>query len=41
VKYAASLLGRSTAEARLPICEIAESSKQKVKSAMVSVGLLN
>jgi 4-hydroxy-tetrahydrodipicolinate synthase len=41
VKYAASLLGRSTAEARLPICEIAESSKQKVKSAMVSAGLLN
>jgi len=41
VKYAASLLGRSTAEARLPICEIADASKQKVKSAMVSVGLLN
>ena len=41
VKYAASLLGRGTAEARLPICEIADSSKQKVKSAMVSVGLLN
>jgi 4-hydroxy-tetrahydrodipicolinate synthase len=41
VKYAASLIGRGMAEARLPICEIADSSKQKVKSAMISAGLLN
>ncbi len=41
VKYAASLLGRASAETRLPLCEIAEASKQKVKAAMQSAGLLN
>ncbi len=41
VKYAASLLGRASAEARLPLCEIAEASKQKVKAAMQSAALLN
>ncbi|HYM32787.1 MAG TPA: 4-hydroxy-tetrahydrodipicolinate synthase [Candidatus Cybelea sp.] len=41
VKYAASLLGRCTADTRLPLTEIAESSKERVRSAMTSVGLLN
>ncbi|WP_316976410.1 4-hydroxy-tetrahydrodipicolinate synthase [Shumkonia mesophila] len=40
VKYAASLLGKCTAEARLPLCEIAETSKQRVKEAMAAAGLL-
>ncbi len=41
VKYAASLLGKCSPEARLPICEIAETSKQRVRAAMQSAGLLN
>ncbi|MEQ8227558.1 MAG: 4-hydroxy-tetrahydrodipicolinate synthase [Rhodospirillales bacterium] len=41
VKYAASLLGKCSAETRLPICEIAETSKTKVRDAMVAAGLLN
>ena len=41
VKYAANLLGKCTPEARLPIIEIAELSKAKVKEAMVGAGLLN
>lgn len=40
VKYAASLLGKCTDEARLPICGIAEPSKQIVKKAMADAGLL-
>jgi len=41
VKYAASLLGKCSDEARLPVCEISEASKQQVKQTMVDVGLLN
>ncbi len=41
VKYAASLLGKCSPEARLPIVDIAEESKAKVKDAMVGAGLLN
>ena len=41
VKYAASLLGRCSAETRLPICEIADTSKARVKGAMTAAGLLN
>ncbi len=41
VKHAASLLGKCSAEARLPICEISEASKEHVKQAMVGAGLLN
>ena len=41
VKYAASLLDKCSAEMRLPMCEIAESSKKKVEGAMRSAGLLN
>jgi 4-hydroxy-tetrahydrodipicolinate synthase len=40
VKYAASLLGKSRPDTRLPLCEIAESSKEKVRAAMKSVGLI-
>ena len=41
VKYAASLLGLCTPDARLPICEIADSSKQRVEIAMRRAGLIN
>ena len=41
VKYAASLLGKCAPDTRLPLCEIAEASKQKVEGAMRSAGLLN
>ncbi len=41
VKYAAHLLGLCEPAARLPICEIADSSKQKVEFAMRHAGLIN
>jgi 4-hydroxy-tetrahydrodipicolinate synthase len=41
VKFAASLLGKCTAELRLPLAEVSEGTKQRVKSAMQSAGLLN
>jgi 4-hydroxy-tetrahydrodipicolinate synthase len=41
VKYGASLLGRASADCRLPICEIADRSKEAVRAAMTSAGLLN
>ncbi|NQV48025.1 MAG: 4-hydroxy-tetrahydrodipicolinate synthase [Rhodospirillaceae bacterium] len=41
VKYAAELLGLCSSEVRLPMCEIAETSKVQVREALVSVGLLN
>jgi len=41
VKYAASLLGKCVPDTRLPLCEIAEASKQRVEGAMRSAGLLN
>ena len=41
VKYAASLLGLCLPDARLPICEIAESSKSRVADAMRHAGLIN
>ena len=40
VKYGVHLLGKCSAETRLPICEIAESSEATVKKAMVDAGLL-
>ena len=40
VKYAARLLGICRSETRLPLCEIANDSKDKVKAALVSAGLL-
>ena len=41
VKFGANLLGKCEADVRLPICEIAESSKTAVRKAMTDVGLLN
>ena len=40
VKYAASLLGICADEVRLPLCEIADSSKSRVNDALVGAGLL-
>jgi 4-hydroxy-tetrahydrodipicolinate synthase len=41
VKYAANMLGHCQADLRLPLCEIAEASKQKVQRALASAGLVN
>ncbi|MBW8269525.1 4-hydroxy-tetrahydrodipicolinate synthase [Caldovatus aquaticus] len=41
VKYAASLLGRTSEFCRLPLAPLAEASKARVREAMLSVGLLN
>lgn len=41
VKYAASLLGHGNALCRLPLAPLADASKQKVRAAMMEVGLLN
>ena len=40
LKYAASLLGLCSSEARLPIVEIEEVSKTNVKDALGKAGLL-
>ena len=40
VKYAASLLGICADEVRLPLREIADSSKSQVNDALVGAGLL-
>ncbi len=40
VKYAASLMGRCLPDTRLPLVEIAESSKAKVKAALLELGLI-
>ena len=40
VKYATSLLGKASARCRLPLVEISDATKAKVKDAMVSAGLL-
>lgn len=41
VKYAASLLGICSAQTRLPLCEIADSSKAQVEAALRGAGLIN
>ncbi|MEK9671554.1 MAG: 4-hydroxy-tetrahydrodipicolinate synthase [Rhodospirillaceae bacterium] len=41
VKYAAALMGKCSGETRLPICEIADASKEKVRNALRGAGLLN
>ncbi|MDP6927418.1 MAG: dihydrodipicolinate synthase family protein, partial [Rhodospirillales bacterium] len=41
VKYAAELLGLCSANARLPICEIADSSKEAVLQALTGAGILS
>lgn len=40
VKYAASLLGKCLADTRLPLVELAESSKAKVQAALQGLGLI-
>ena len=40
LKYAASLLGICSSEARLPIVEIEEASKKNVKDALKKTGLI-
>ena len=41
VKYAASLLGKSTEDVRLPLAEASESARAQVKAAMQRAGLIN
>jgi 4-hydroxy-tetrahydrodipicolinate synthase len=41
VKFAVSLLGRSTEHCRLPLAPLAEATREKVRSAMAEAGLLN
>ncbi|MBM09796.1 MAG: 4-hydroxy-tetrahydrodipicolinate synthase [Magnetovibrio sp.] len=41
VKYAASLLDKCTSDLRLPMIDIAETSKKIVRDALVGAGLLN
>ena len=41
VKYAASLLDKCSPDTRLPLTKIADTSKNQVHEAMMSVGLLN
>ena len=41
VKYAASLLGRCTAEVRQPLWQIMPETEERVRGAMRSAGLLN
>jgi len=41
VKYAASLLGRCTAEVRLPLCQPMPATKERVEGAMRGAGLIN
>ena len=41
VKYGASLLGKCTAQTRLPLCEIADTSKERVKDALTGAGLIS
>ncbi|WP_029007303.1 4-hydroxy-tetrahydrodipicolinate synthase [Azospirillum halopraeferens] len=41
VKYAASLLGKCTDEVRLPLVPVSDATRQTVREAMVTVGLLS
>ncbi len=41
VKYAASLLGWSTAEVRLPLCGITDATMARVRDAMAQAGLID
>ena len=41
VKYAASLLGFGTADCRLPLAPLSDSTRAQVRAAMVEVGLMN
>ena len=41
VKFAASLLGKTSEHCRLPLAPLMESTRAKVRAAMTEVGLLN
>lgn len=41
VKYAASLLGHGTPHCRLPLAPVSDSTRERVRTAMQSAGLLN
>ncbi|HEY6431649.1 MAG TPA: 4-hydroxy-tetrahydrodipicolinate synthase [Acetobacteraceae bacterium] len=41
VKFAASLLGKTSDHCRLPLAPLAEATRQRLQSAMTEVGLLN
>ncbi len=41
VKFAASLLGKTSERCRLPLAPLAEATRQRVRAAMTEVGLLN
>jgi 4-hydroxy-tetrahydrodipicolinate synthase len=41
VKYAASLLGKTSERCRLPLAPLMEPTRVRVKAAMAEVGLLN
>lgn len=41
IKYAAELLGLASSQSRLPICEISDTSKQKVERALKDLNLLS
>jgi 4-hydroxy-tetrahydrodipicolinate synthase len=41
VKFAASLLGKTSERCRLPLAPLGEATRQKVRAAMTEVGLLN
>ena len=41
VKYGASLLGKCTDEVRLPLVEVSDETKERVRAAMQSAGVLN
>ena len=41
VKYAAELLGICSADTRLPLCEIADSTKAQVERVLRGAGLMN
>jgi 4-hydroxy-tetrahydrodipicolinate synthase len=41
VKYAASLLGKTSERCRLPLAPLMEPTRARVQAAMTEVGLLN
>ena len=41
VKYAVSLLGRCTPDLRLPLVPVTDATRDKVRTAMMAVGLLS
>ncbi len=41
MKFAASLLGKTSERCRLPLAPLMEATRDKVRAAMTDVGLLN